>query len=59
MKLITQAYFAQTDAPSFNAHVRLWNKRSCAALKKFGFKDVGFYYENGEPTRYMLEYKRP
>lgn len=57
--LITQTYFALSDAPSYNAHVRLWNKRSYAALKRFGFKDVGFYYENGLATRYLLEYHRP
>lgn len=59
LALITKTYFALTDAKSFNAHVRLWNKRSYAALKKFGFKDIGFYYENGEKTRYLLEYYRP
>ncbi len=57
--LISKTYFALTDAPSYCAHVRLWNKRSYAALKRFGFKDVGFYYENGTPTRYLLEYHRP
>lgn len=59
LALITKTYFALTNAQSFDAHVRLWNKRSYAALKKFGFKDIGFYYENGEQTRYLLEYYRP
>ncbi len=59
MALISKSYFAQSDADHFTAHVRLWNQRSYRALKKFGFIDTGFYYENGEPTRYLLEYRRP
>lgn len=59
LKLIIQTYFKlHPDQESFSAHVRLWNKRSYNALKKFGFKDVGYYYEDGKPTRYILIYKR-
>lgn len=59
LDLITKTYFALTNAPDYIAHVRLWNKRSYNALKKYGLKDAGYYYERGEPTRYLLELKRP
>lgn len=59
LKLMAQTYFkVHPEAKSFCAHVRLWNKRSYNALKKFGFKDVGYYYEGGQPTRYILEYRK-
>jgi RimJ/RimL family protein N-acetyltransferase len=59
LDLISKTYFALTNAPDYIAHVRLWNKRSYNALKKYGLKDTGFYYEHGEPTRYILKLKRP
>ena len=56
LNLISQVYFALKGATSYNAHVRLWNKRSYQAFKKFGFEDKEFYYEDGKPTRYIIEY---
>jgi RimJ/RimL family protein N-acetyltransferase len=58
-KLISNVYFRLTNAQSFSAHVRLWNKRSYEALKKVGFKEIGFFYENRQPVRRMLEFSRP
>ena len=59
LKLMTQTYFkVHPEAKSYNAHVRLWNKRSYFGLKKFGFKDAGYYYEGGQPARYILEYRK-
>jgi len=59
-KLMLRTYFRlQQTVTSIDAHVRLWNKRSYEALKKVGFKDVGYFYENGKATRYVLEYERP
>lgn len=58
-KLIAKTFFRlYPDRDSFIVHVRIWNKRSYAALKKAGFKDVGYFYEDGVPTRYILEYSR-
>jgi RimJ/RimL family protein N-acetyltransferase len=57
LKLIARTYFRlHTDRDRFIAHVRLWNKRGYNALKKGGFKEVGYFYEDGKPTRYILEY---
>jgi RimJ/RimL family protein N-acetyltransferase len=59
IKLITNIYFRLYNKQSFIAHVRLWNTRSYKALLKAGFTDTGtFYYENGKPTRYILEFHR-
>lgn len=59
IKLISNIYFRLHKVDSFTAHVRLWNKRSYNALLKAGFKDTGkFFYEDGKPTRYLLEYHR-
>lgn len=58
-KLIGKVYLRLKSAESFCAHARLWNQRSYKALKKAGFKDAGFFYENGKPTRYILEMHRP
>ena len=57
--LIAKVYFATSDDDDIEAHVRIWNKRSYHALKKCGFKDVDFFYENGEKTRYILKLYRP
>jgi RimJ/RimL family protein N-acetyltransferase len=57
-KLIKDVYFSLTNAQSFEIHVRLWNQRSYKALKKCGCKDAGYFYENGKPTRYILECHR-
>ncbi len=58
-KLVTNIYFRlHSDRDSYNVHVRLWNKRSYEALKKSGFKEVGYFYENGKPTRHILEMYR-
>jgi len=60
LKLITNIYFRlHPEAKSFTAHVRLWNLRSYNAMKKFGFKDVDFFYEGGKASRYILEYRKP
>ncbi len=59
IQLITNVYFRLTNEPSFTAHVRLWNKRSYRALLRAGFTDTGkFYYEDGKPTRFLLEFRR-
>ena len=59
IKLITKTYFRlKPHEKSYIAHVRVWNKRSYNALKKAGFQDVGFFYENGKATRYLMEMKR-
>jgi len=60
IKLITKVYFRlKPGEKSFTAHVRVWNKPSYYALKKAGFKEIGFFYENGKATRYILEMTRP
>lgn len=59
IKLITKTYFRlKTHEKSYIAHVRVWNKRSYHALKKAGFQEVGFFYENGKATRYLMEMRR-
>lgn len=59
LKLITKAYFQlKPHEKSFIVHVRLWNERSYRALKKGGFEDVGYFYEDGKATRHILEMKR-
>ena len=59
IRLITKTYFRlKPMEKSFIAHVRLWNKRSYFAHKKAGFKEIGFVYEQGKATRYLLEYSR-
>ncbi len=56
LKLITNTYFRlKPKEKSYIAHVRVWNKRSYKALKKFGLEDVGYFYEDGKATRYILE----
>lgn len=58
-KLITNIYFAlKPHEMSFIAHVRLWNKRSYHLLQKAGFKEIGYFYENGKPTRHIMEMRR-
>ena len=59
LDLISKEYFRIKDADSYNAHVEMWNLRSYYALKKCGFEIVDFYYENGQPSRYILEYYNP
>ncbi len=55
IKIISEIYFKSKNETSFIAHVRLWNKRSYNALIKAGFKDIDRFYEDGEPTRYILK----
>ncbi|MCB9493483.1 MAG: GNAT family N-acetyltransferase [Epsilonproteobacteria bacterium] len=57
--LCSRIYFRLKKEKSYTAHVRLWNKRSYHALKKAGFVETGYFYENGTPTRYILELKNP
>lgn len=57
--LITDAYFKlHPEHDSYIAHVRLWNARSLKLLKKFGFKEEGYFYEHGEPARHILRYTK-
>lgn len=58
LKLISRLYFSLRPHDHYIAHVRLWNKRSYKALKKFGLKDKDIFYENGVPSRYILEMKK-
>lgn len=59
LDLITKTYFRlKPKETSYIVHVRLWNKRSYQALKKGGFVDVGYFYEDGKATRHILEMKR-
>jgi RimJ/RimL family protein N-acetyltransferase len=59
LKLIAAIYFKiHPDVKSFTGQVELWNQRSYHSSKKYGFKDAGYYYENGKPKRYILEYTR-
>ena len=59
IKLITDVYFkAYPDEKSYIAWVRLWNERSYKALKKAGLVEIGYAYEDGKPTRYILEMRR-
>lgn len=59
LDMITKTYFKlKPQEKSFIAHVRLWNKRGYQALKKYGFTDVGYFYEDGKATRHILEMKR-
>ena len=59
LKLITKTYFAlHPEATDYIAHVRPWNKRSYHALRKFGFADKGYIYENGKATRHLMEYRK-
>jgi RimJ/RimL family protein N-acetyltransferase len=58
-KLIIATYFRlHPDRNVFNVYVRLWNKPSFYALKKAGFKEVGFTYENGNPSYQIMEYHK-
>jgi RimJ/RimL family protein N-acetyltransferase len=59
LKLITKTYFKlKPKEKSFIVHVRLWNERSYRALLKGGFEDIGYFYEDGNATRHILEMKR-
>lgn len=58
-QLVANTYFRlYPDRNSFTAHVRLWNQRSYNALKKAGFKEIGYFYEGGVPTRHIMEYSK-
>lgn len=59
LDMITKTYFRlKPQEKSFIAHVRLWNKRGYQALKKYGFQDVGYFYEDGKAARHILEMER-
>ncbi len=59
LELITKTYFQlHPEADHYIAHVRLWNKRSYHALKKFGLKEIAYFYEHDKPARYILRYDR-
>lgn len=55
INIISNIYFKYKNEDEYEANVRLWNKRSYKALTKAGFKDVDRFYEDGEPTRYILK----
>jgi len=57
--IISTVYFKYVGKEKYDAHVELFNKRSYYALKKYGFKEIGYFYENGEATRYILELYNP
>lgn len=57
--LISKTYFRlHPNEQDYIAHIRLWNKRSYHAFKKFGFKQIGYFYEQGEKTRYIMQLTR-
>ena len=57
--LISQEYFrVRKEANEYIAHARLWNDRSWGSLKKFGFKKIADYIEDGEITRHVYEITR-
>ncbi len=58
LHLASRVFFDVRKTDSYIAHVRLWNKRSYHALKKVGFKDVGFYLRDGVKTRHILKFER-
>lgn len=59
LHLINKTYFKlKPKADSYIAHVRLWNKRSYHALKKYGFVEEGYFNENGKPARHLLRMYR-
>lgn len=56
-KLIVGLYFKlHPGRDSFISYVRPWNKRSFYALKKAGFKEIGYTYKDGKPDYQVLEY---
>ena len=60
-QLITDAYFKlKPHEQKYEAQVRVWNKRSYKALKKFGFVDIAIRPDNdeGKADRHILEYYR-
>jgi RimJ/RimL family protein N-acetyltransferase len=60
LKLITNVYFRlHPNEKRYITYVHLWNKRSYAAHKKAGLKDVGYFYEDGKAVYYILEMPRP
>lgn len=59
IKLISHVYFRLNPQENqYITHVRLWNQRSLKAMKKSGMVEVGYYYDDGKPSRYILEYRR-
>jgi RimJ/RimL family protein N-acetyltransferase len=58
-RLINDTYFRLNPKETeYIAHVRLWNQRSYNALKKVGFIDIDYFYENGQKTRYLLQKRK-
>jgi RimJ/RimL family protein N-acetyltransferase len=59
IRLISETYFLlHPNERDYIAHIRLWNQRSFHAFKKFGFKQIGYFYEQGEKTRYIMQLDR-
>ena len=59
-RLISDAYFKlKPNEQKFEAQVRVWNKRSYKALKKFGFVDICIKKDpENKGDRHVLEYYR-
>ncbi len=59
IKLISGVYFRlHPEENQYITHVRLWNQRSLKAMKKAGMVEVGYFYDDGKPSRYILEYRK-
>jgi RimJ/RimL family protein N-acetyltransferase len=59
LSLVTKTFFdLKPKEKEYIAHVRLWNKRCYNALKKGGMKEIGYFYEDGQKARYILEMRR-
>lgn len=58
LDLITKTYFKlKPNEKNYLVYVRLWNKRSYQAHKKYGMKDIGYAYANGKPSYHIFEYR--
>ena len=59
LKIISLVFFKyKKNEKEFDAHVRLWNKRSYLAHKNAGMEDSGPIYENGRETKRHMIMKR-
>ncbi len=59
LRLASNTYFRHyTNQESYVAHVRLAHQHCYKAFKKAGLVDVSYFYEDGKPTRYIMEMRR-
>lgn len=59
IRLASSIYFRHYhNQESYVAHVRLTNQHCYKALKKAGLAEIGYFYEDGKPTRYIMEMRR-